>query len=45
MLHYCFNCAIPLVKQGFSVEELTIADKQLLGKNKRQREAVLEGMR
>ena len=27
MLDYCFNCAVPLVKQGFTVEELTNQDK------------------
>jgi hypothetical protein len=27
MLYYCFNCAVPLVKQGFAVEELNQNDK------------------
>lgn len=28
MLHYCFNCAIPLVKQGFTVQELNQIDRR-----------------
>ena len=40
MLHYCFNCAIPLVKQGFPVEELTAEDKLSLLKPK---ESVVAG--
>ena len=36
LLYYCFNCAVPLVKQGFKIEELTSNEKQRLSTNRQR---------
>lgn len=34
ILYYCFECAGPLVNQGFEVDLLTLKDKEAINKQK-----------
>jgi hypothetical protein len=43
VLQYCFSCAIPLVKQGFTVEELT--PKKEEGEGQHSKSMVVERLR